>query len=256
MVFIALPTGPAQKIAAELLAEDVKVIDLGADFRLESVEDYRKWYGSQHTAEHLLDQAIYNIPEIHKKRLEDVQLVANPGCYPTSVLLALAPLMKMQIVDTSSVIIDSKSGVSGAGRGMNLGVHFCQQDENFKAYKVASHRHIPEIEQELGKLCGEKVLVSFTPHLLPLKRGILSTIYLDLLEQVDLSQIRQNFLEYYRDAQFVQLLPEGELPEIKNVAGSNDCHLNVFLDERVGRLSFECFFGRASGSFGGGERYR
>ncbi len=236
LVFIALPTGPAQKIASELLAEEVQVIDLGADFRLEDVDDYRKWYGTEHMAEHLLDQAIYNIPEIHKKKLEDVQLVANPGCYPTSVLLGLAPIMDKQIVDTSSIIIDSKSGVSGAGRGLNIGVHFCQQSENFKAYKVASHRHIPEIEQELGKLCGEKVLVSFTPHLLPLKRGILSTIYLDLLEKVDLQELRDYYQDYYQDAPFVCLLPEGELPEIKNVAGSNDCHLNIFLDERVGRL--------------------
>ncbi len=236
LVFLALPTGPAQKIASELLAEEVKVIDLGADFRLEDVEDYQQWYGSEHQAVQLLDQAIYNIPEIHKKKLEDVQLVANPGCYPTSVLLGLAPIMDKQIVDISSIIIDSKSGVSGAGRGLNIGVQFCQQAENFKAYKVASHRHIPEIEQELSKLCGEKVLVSFTPHLLPLKRGILSTIYLDLLEKVDMSELRKYYEEYYQDASFVCLLPEGELPEIKNVAGSNDCHLNIFLDERVGRL--------------------
>ena len=183
-----------------------------------------------------LDKAVYNIPEIHKHKLEDVQLVANPGCYPTSVLLGLAPLMDKQIVDTSSIIIDSKSGVSGAGRGLSIGVHYCQQDQNFKAYKIASHRHIPEIEQELGKMCGQKVLVSFTPHLLPLKRGILSTIYLDLLEKVDLSELRQSYSRYYQNAAFVQLLPQGELPEIKNVAGSNDCHLNIFLDERVGRL--------------------
>ncbi len=236
LVFIALPTGPAQAIASELVGNGVRVVDLGADFRLDSIEDYEKWYGKEYEAESLLEEAEYNIPEIHKKNLRNVNLVANPGCYPTSVLLALAPIMDKQIVDTTGIIIDSKSGVSGAGRGLAIGSHFCEQNENFKAYKIASHRHTPEIEQELSKLCGQDVLVSFTPHLLPVKRGILSTIYLDLIEKVDAEELRQIYREYYAEAEFVQILDEGELPEIKNVVGSNACHLNLFLDERVGRL--------------------
>lgn len=236
VVFVALPHGHAMPVALEAARRGKKVIDLGADFRLADYRVYEKWYKVEHTAKELLSEAVYGLPELNREKIKGAWLVANPGCYPTSVILGLAPLLKRGLVDTGSIIIDSKSGVSGAGRGLSLGSHFCEVNENFKAYKVAAHRHTPEIEQELGKLAGKDITVSFTPHLLPVTRGILSTIYAKLAEPLGNEEARKIYLDYYKDEFFVRVLPGGVLPQTKWVAGTNHCDIGVTVDSRTGRV--------------------
>jgi len=184
----------------------------------------------------LLETAAYGLPEVNRETLSKASLVANPGCYPTSAILALAPLLKNKLVNLRSIIIDSKSGVSGAGRGLALGSHFAEVDQNFKAYNVAIHRHTPEIEQELGKIAGEAVTVSFTPHLLPITRGILSTVYADLALPLQQEELQEIFLDYYREEYFIRVRPKGMLPQIKWVAGTNHCDLGITVDPRTGRV--------------------
>ncbi|MCG9968624.1 N-acetyl-gamma-glutamyl-phosphate reductase [Pelotomaculum terephthalicicum JT] len=236
VVFVALPHGHAMPIAVEAACRGKKLIDLGADFRLADYKVYEKWYKVEHTARELLADAVYGLPEINRKKIREAKIVANPGCYPTSVILALAPLLRNKLVDSGSIIIDSKSGVSGAGRGLSLGIHFSEVNENFKAYNVAVHRHTPEIEQELGKLAGEDVTVSFTPHLLPITRGILSTIYAKLSNLPGEGEIIELYREFYKDEFFVRVLPEGMLPQTKWVAGTNHCDIGIAVDPRTGRI--------------------
>lgn len=236
VVFVALPHGHAMPIAVEAACHGKKLIDLGADFRLTDYKVYEKWYKVEHTARELLVDTVYGLPEINRKKISEAKIVANPGCYPTSVILALAPLLRNKLVDTGSIIIDSKSGVSGAGRGLSLGIHFSEVNENFKAYNVAIHRHTPEIEQELGKLAGEDIIVSFTPHLLPITRGILSTIYAKLSNPPGEGEIIELYQEFYKDEFFVRVLPEGMLPQTKWVAGTNHCDIGITVDPRTGRV--------------------
>ncbi len=236
VVFVALPHGHAMPVALETARRGKKLIDLGADFRLKDYRVYEEWYQVSHTARELLGKAVYGLPELNRDKIKGAGLVANPGCYPTSVILALAPLLKHGMIDPGSIIIDAKSGASGAGRGLSLGAHFCEVNENFKAYKVAAHRHTPEIEQELGRLAGKDLTVSFTPHLLPVTRGILSTVYAGLNACLKSEAIREVFLDYYRDEFFVRVLPEGVLPQIKWVAGTNHCDLGITVDARTGRV--------------------
>ncbi|MDD3652757.1 MAG: N-acetyl-gamma-glutamyl-phosphate reductase [Desulfotomaculaceae bacterium] len=236
VIFVALPHGHAMPIALDALRQGKKLIDLGADFRLNDYSVYEQWYKVEHTTRELLSKAVYGLPELNRKEIKGARLVANPGCYPTSVLLALAPLLNRKLIDPGSIIIDSKSGVSGAGRGLSLGTHFCEVNENFKAYNVGVHRHTPEIEQELSKLAGETVTVSFTPHLLPLTRGILSTIYAKLSKPVEQGEVLEYYQEYYLEEKFVRVLPGGLLPQTKWTAGTNHCDLGVALDSRTGRV--------------------
>lgn len=239
VVFIALPHGHAKELAEELLSAGKKVIDLGADFRLKDMGTYKQWYNEEPPKEKILQQAVYGIPEISREKIRNASLIANPGCYPTSSILALAPLVKEGLVDLKSIVIDAKSGVSGAGRSLGLGVHFTEVNDSFKAYKVASHRHTPEIEQEISNLAGTEVILSFTPHLVPMNRGILATIYAklnskgkELPTQDYLNQIYQNF---YKDELFVQIL-EDQLPQTNWVSGTNICQITVTLDKRTGRV--------------------
>ncbi|MDD4169895.1 MAG: N-acetyl-gamma-glutamyl-phosphate reductase [Desulfotomaculaceae bacterium] len=236
VIFIALPHGHAMPIALEAARQGKKVIDLGADFRLNDYTVYEQWYKVEHTAKELLGEAVYGLPELNRERIKGAKLVANPGCYPTSALLALAPLLSRKLIDSGSIIIDSKSGVSGAGRGLSLGIHFCEVNENFKAYNVGIHRHTPEIEQELGKLAGDTVTVSFTPHLLPITRGILSTIYARLITPVEEDEVLEYYRQYYQEEKFVRVLPGGLLPQTKWTAGTNHCDLGVTIDPRTGRV--------------------
>ncbi|MCL6635867.1 MAG: N-acetyl-gamma-glutamyl-phosphate reductase [Peptococcaceae bacterium] len=236
VIFVALPHGHAMPVALEAARRGKKLIDLGADFRLDDYRVYEQWYRVEHGARELLAGAVYGLPEVNRARIRGAWLVANPGCYPTSAILALAPLLKNRLIDTGSIVIDSKSGVSGAGRGLSLGNHFCEVNENFKAYNVAVHRHTPEIEQELGKIAGESLTVSFTPHLLPVTRGILSTVYAKLAAPLGQEEARQLYLDYYKDEFFVRVLPEGLLPQTKWVAGTNHCDLGVTVDPRTGRI--------------------
>lgn len=236
VLFVALPHGHAMPVAREAASSGKVVIDLGADFRLNDYRVYEEWYKVDHQARELLEDAVYGLPEVNREAVGKASLVANPGCYPTSAILALAPLLKNKLVNLKSIIIDSKSGVSGAGRGLSLGSHFSEINQNFKAYNVAIHRHTPEIEQELGKIAGEAVTVSFTPHLLPVTRGILSTVYAELASTLQQEDIQEIYQDYYQDEYFVRVLPKGILPQIKWVAGTNHCDIGITVDNRTGRV--------------------
>lgn len=236
VVFVALPHGHAMPVALEAARRGKKMIDLGADFRFADYRVYEKWYKVDHGAKKLLAEAVYGLPELNREKIKGSTLVANPGCYPTSAVLALAPLLRNKLIDTGSIVIDSKSGVSGAGRGLSLGTHFCEVNENFKAYNVAVHRHTPEIEQELGRIAGEEITVTFTPHLLPVTRGILSTAYAKPLSPLGKSELHELYLDFYQDEFFVRVLPEGVYPQTKWVSGTNHCDLGVTVDSRTGRV--------------------
>jgi N-acetyl-gamma-glutamyl-phosphate reductase len=235
--FSALPHGAAMEVVEEVAGEaaGAKVVDLSADFRLKDPAVYEKWYGA-HKAYGLIGRAVYGLPELHRSSIKDARLVANPGCYPTSALLALAPVVKAGLIDTGSIIIDAKSGVSGAGRGASPGTSFVEVASGFKPYKVGCHRHTPEIDQELGKIAGRDVSVTFTPHLVPTPRGILSTVYADLLEKTPAGVLRGVYENLYAAEPFVRLLPEGSFPDASCVRGSNYCDIGLSIDEARGKL--------------------
>ena len=235
LVFTALPHQAAMDMVPELLARGVKVIDLSADYRFRDAGVYEAWYQPHKTPE-LLAEAVYGLPELYRARIASARLVANPGCYPTSVILALAPLLGEGMIVPESVIADSKSGVTGAGRGASLATHYCEVNDGFKAYKVTEHRHTPEIEQELSRLAGRRIHITFTPHLVPMSRGILSTVYATLLEGVSRADIERAFTVFYQQAPFVRLCGAGALPTTLQVRGSNYCDLGWRFDERTGRL--------------------
>ncbi|MEQ9619266.1 MAG: N-acetyl-gamma-glutamyl-phosphate reductase [Deltaproteobacteria bacterium] len=225
MVFLALPHGTSAAVVKELFKRDIKIIDLGADFRL-SRDMYRKWYG-EHPCPELISEAVYGIPELNRKRIKNAKLVANPGCYPTSAILGLAPLVKNDLIEPGHVIVDSKSGVSGAGRSPSLDYHFSEVNEGVKAYMVGEHRHMPEIEEVLSNYSGSKVEVSFTPHLIPMDRGILSTIYVRLREEKSVRELIDLYEEYYKDERFVRISPEKVYPSTSQVRGSNYCDIGM-----------------------------
>ncbi|HSW34998.1 MAG TPA: N-acetyl-gamma-glutamyl-phosphate reductase [Candidatus Limnocylindrales bacterium] len=235
VVFCALPHGQSMTVVPALLGRGFKVIDLSADFRLKQPSLYREWYDLDHPFAELLSTAVYGLPEINRDEIKNAELIANPGCYPTSILLALAPLLVESLVDLKTIIIDAKSGVSGAGRSPKQAFHFPECTENFKAYRVAGHQHIPEIEQELGRLAGEKLRVTFTPHLVPMVRGILSTIYLEL-HQVTQEDVYSCYHRFYTGQPFVRVIEPPDLPETRLVRGSNYCDLAVRLDKRTDRV--------------------
>ncbi|MGB9905072.1 MAG: N-acetyl-gamma-glutamyl-phosphate reductase [Desulfotomaculales bacterium] len=236
VIFISLPHGHAISLASRLAAKNKPVIDLGADFRFRDPDVYEKWYGLAHAARALAKEAVYGLPELYRERIRTARLVANPGCYPTSAILGLAPLLKNGLVDPDSIVIDSKSGVSGAGRTLSLTTHYCEVNESVKAYGVASHRHTPEIEQELCALAGRDVTVSFTPHLIPMTRGILSTIYVKPVRPLSQEEVHALYGEFYAKEPFVRVLPAGTLPATKAVAGSNHCDIGLVSDPRTGRI--------------------
>jgi len=220
--------------AASFLETGRRLIDLSADFRLRDAACYGQWYG-KHRAEHVLREAVYGLPELYREKIRGARFVANPGCYPTSVILGMAPLLKGNFVDPGSIIADSKSGVSGAGREPQVGSLFCEVDGGFKAYKIAGHRHTPEIEQELSVLAGRDIRITFTPHLLPLNRGILSTIYASLAKDADAGAVLSAYRTFYREEPFVRVYPAGSFPNVSSVRGSNYCDIGVAVDKRTGR---------------------
>ncbi|MEW5952209.1 MAG: N-acetyl-gamma-glutamyl-phosphate reductase [Bacillota bacterium] len=236
VIFTALPHGHAVPVAAAAAVHGKKLIDLGADFRFRSPATYEAWYKVAHPRHDLLAEAVYGLPELHREEIRGAALVANPGCYPTSAILGLAPLIKKGLLDTGAIIIDSKSGVSGAGRGLSLGTHYCEVNENIRAYNVAMHRHTPEIEQELGRLSGGNLTVSFTPHLTPMTRGILSTMYAGLNQPLTGREVLEVYKEFYAGEHFIEVLPEGRLPSTKNVWGTNRCAMAPVVDPRTGRV--------------------
>jgi N-acetyl-gamma-glutamyl-phosphate reductase len=237
--FFALPDGEAMKAAPPLLEQGKKIVDLSGDFRVRDRATYERWYGREHLSPALLDEAVYGMPELHPE-VRQARLVANPGCYPTAILLALAPLFASGRIDPRTVIVDAKSGVSGAGGrvGMKEEFSFPAVNENFRAYSVTGHRHVAETEQELALLAGrppEEVRLSFTPHLLPITRGIFATAYASLRGAAVLETLIQEHRDFYREAPFVQIAGEA-IPEIRHVIGSNICRISLALDERVGRV--------------------
>jgi N-acetyl-gamma-glutamyl-phosphate reductase len=235
VIFMALPHKIPMTMIPELIVKGKKVIDLSADFRFNDPDLYESVY-QRHTAKELLGDAVYGLSEIYSKAIQDAVLIGNPGCYPTSALLPTIPLLRSGLIELTSIIIDAKSGVSGAGRSLSLGTHFCQVNDSFKAYKVAEHRHNPEIDAILSREAGESVSVLFVPHLVPMTRGMLTTQYAGLKTQVTGDDIRACLDDFYSQSPFVRICPEGSLPETLHVRGSNFCDIGFKLDERHGRV--------------------
>ncbi len=236
IIFLALPHGLASKKLSKDILDKVKVIDLGADYRLCCKETYEQWYQTDHCSPDLLEQAVYGLSELKREDIKNAQLIANPGCYTTCSILSLYPLLKEDLMCKNSIIIDAKSGVSGAGRSLNVSTHYTECNESFKAYKIASHRHTPEIEQELSIAAGEDISLIFTPHLIPMNRGILATSYATLNENLSYNDILGVYNKYYADEYFVRIAKEGVYPETRWVKGSNFFDIGFTIDERTGRI--------------------
>jgi len=235
-VFAALPHKASMEVVAELCSRRKKVVDLSADFRLRDIALYEKWYGVLHTRRELVKEAVYGLPELYREKIRSARLVANPGCYPTSVILALSPLVQNHLIQEDSIIVDAKSGVTGAGRKLSLTTHFPEINENFYPYKVEGHRHLPEMEQELGKLAGTKVTLTFVPHLAPFNRGIISTCYAQMKRTLGLKEIIRIYRGFYEKEPFVEILDRGQFPQLRDVAGSNRCRIGLAMDERTNRV--------------------
>jgi len=234
--FSAVPHKTAMDLVPDLLAKNKKIVDLSADFRLRDVAVYEEWY-QPHSSSQLLSEAVYGLPELYRHQIAAARLIANPGCYPTSIILGLAPLLKAGAIDIQTIIADSKSGTSGAGRAAQTGSLFCEVHDGFRPYKVGrAHRHTPEIEQELTALAETEVHVSFTPHLLPLSRGILSTIYAGLVPGFDREAIDMLYKNQYRDEPFVRILQEDSFPATQYVRGSNFCDISYKIDPVTNRI--------------------
>jgi N-acetyl-gamma-glutamyl-phosphate reductase len=234
--FLALPHGASQEAVNFFFRSGKKVIDLSADYRLADPKTYARWYGILHDFTGTLKKAVYGLPELHRKKIAKAKLIANPGCYPTSAILGLMPMIKKKYVDVSYLVVDSKSGTSGAGRKADVAVSFCEVNEGFKAYGIGTHRHTPEIEQELSTLAGEKIAVNFTPHLLPVDRGILTTIYARVNRKLSQEDILAIYKRAYAGEPFVKVLDSGFYPNIKNVRGTNFCEIGLKLNDRTNTL--------------------
>lgn len=235
-VFLCLPHGQSLAMAPGLLKKGHKVIDLSGDFRYDDTDIYEKWYGLAHSAKKENAQAVYGLPEFFRDDVKQTVFTSNPGCYTTTSILALAPLLKNGLVSEKGIVIDAKSGVTGAGRKEKLAFSFCETADNFKAYSVALHRHTSEIEEQLAKLSQKEITLLFTPHLLPVKRGILATIYADLADGASVEAIEKAYADCYKSEPFTHVLPHGQLPELKYVVGSNNCMIGFEVSERTGKI--------------------
>lgn len=241
VIFTATPQGFCASVINDSILSRTKIIDLSADFRIKDVSVYEKWYGITHKAPQYIEEAVYGLCEINREKTKGARLVANPGCYTTCSILTAYPLVKEGLIDPQTLIIDAKSGTSGAGRGAKVNNLYCEVNENIKAYGVATHRHTPEIEEQLGYAAGKEILVNFTPHLVPMNRGILVTEYATLTKKADGSlptyeEIRAVYDKYYADEYFVRVLEKNVCPETKWVEGSNFVDVNFKIDERTGRI--------------------
>jgi len=241
LIFLALPHRVSMQVAPKFLAKGKKVIDLSADYRLEDTAVYKKWYGPAHKDKKNLKAAVYGLPELYKNQIKKADVVANPGCYPTASILACAPLLAKGVVSPTNIIIDAKSGVTGAGRAAKIALHFSEVNQDLKAYKINEHQHMPEIEQELSKVAGKKTKVTFVPHLVPMDRGILCTVYLQQKkgQSSHTSDVRDSahrmcvgLSKFYKNAPFVRVLKDGEFPQVKNVVGTNYCDIGIKADEK------------------------
>ena len=236
VIFTATPQGLCASLVNEGILSKVKIVDLSADFRLKDVKVYEEWYKIKHPSPEFLPEAVYGLCEVNREAVKTARLVANPGCYTTCSILTARPLVKEGLIDANTLIVDAKSGVSGAGRGAKLQNLFCEVNENMKAYGVASHRHTPEIEEQLSYACGKPVTISFTPHLAPMNRGILVTAYASLAEGVDAADVREVYDRYYGGEKFIRVLGGGECPETKWVEGSNYVDIGFTIDPRTNRI--------------------
>ena len=236
VIFTATPQGLCASLVNEEILSKTKIIDLSADFRLKDVKVYEEWYKIEHKAPQFIDEAVYGLCEINREDVKKARLVANPGCYTTCSILTAYPLAKEGLIDMSTLIIDAKSGTSGAGRGAKVQNLFCEVNENMKAYGVATHRHTPEIEEQLGYAAGEKVILNFTPHLVPMNRGILATEYAKLTKDVSWEEVKSVYDKYYGNEKFVRVLDKDVCPETKWVEGSNYVDIGFKIDPRTGRI--------------------
>ena len=236
VVFTATPQGLCASLVDEEILSKVKIIDLSADFRIKDVSVYEEWYKLTHASPQFLEEAVYGLPEVNRERVKQARLIANPGCFPTCSFLSVYPLVKEGLVDPDTIIIDAKSGTSGAGRGAKMDSLYCEVDENIKAYGVGTHRHTPEIEEQLSYAAGRPVTISFTPHLVPMNRGILVTAYGSLTKEVTYEEVRAVYDKYYKDEFFVRVLEKDVVPQTRWVEGSNFADVNFKIDPRTRRI--------------------
>ena len=236
VIFTATPQGLCASLVNEEILSKVKIIDLSADFRIKDVKVYEEWYKLEHKSPQFIEEAVYGLCEINREDVKKARLVANPGCYTTCSILTCYPLVKEGIIDPNTIIVDAKSGTSGAGRGAKVDNLFCEVNENMKAYGVATHRHTPEIEEQLGYACGEKITINFTPHLVPMNRGILATAYASLKKDVTYNEVNAIYDKYYADEKFVRVLEKEVCPQTKWVEGSNYVDVNFKIDPRTNRI--------------------
>jgi len=237
VVFLATPHGVSMKLASQFLEAGLKVIDLSGDFRLKSGNAYKQWYKHEPADPALVERAVYGLSEVYGEQVKTTDFVSNPGCFTTTSLLGLYPAVKAGWIDPNSIIIDAKSGVSGAGRGLNLSSHYSEINENFKAYKLNRHQHTPEIEQVLSEAAGRPVVTTFTTHLVPMTRGIMATMYATLTEKRSDAEIVELYRQFYEGRKFVRVRPAGHWPATKEVYGTNYCDIGFSVDERTGRLT-------------------
>lgn len=236
VIFTATPQGLCASLVNEEILSKVKIIDLSADFRIKDVKVYEEWYKLEHKSPQFIEEAVYGLCEINREDVKKARLVANPGCYTTCSILTCYPLVKEGIIDPNTIIVDAKSGTSGAGRGAKVDNLFCEVNENMKAYGVTTHRHTPEIEEQLGYACGEKITINFTPHLVPMNRGILATAYASLKKDVTYEEVKAIYDKYYADEKFVRVLEKDVCPQTKWVEGSNYVDVNFKIDPRTNRI--------------------
>ena len=236
VIFTATLQGLCASLVNEEILSKVKIIDLSADFRIKDVKVYEEWYKLEHKSPQFIEEAVYGLCEINREDVKKARLVANPGCYTTCSILTCYPLVKEGIIDPNTIIVDAKSGTSGAGRGAKVDNLFCEVNENMKAYGVATHRHTPEIEEQLGYACGEKITINFTPHLVPMNRGILATAYASLKKDVTYEEVKAIYDKYYADEKFVRVLEKDVCPQTKWVEGSNYVDVNFKIDPRTNRI--------------------
>ncbi len=236
VIFTATPQGLCASLVKEEILHKVKIIDLSADFRIRDVSGYEKWYGMEHRAPQYMKEAVYGLCELNREAIKKARLIANPGCYPTCSFLSVYPLVKEGLIDPDTLIIDAKSGTSGAGRGAKVDNLFCEVNENIKAYGVTGHRHTPEIEEQLSLAAGKQVLINFTPHLVPMQRGILVTAYASLKKDISYEEVKAVYNRYYEKEYFVRVLPEDVCPQTRWVEGSNFVDVNFKIDPRTKRI--------------------
>lgn len=236
IIFLALPHAASQDAVNHFFQADKHVIDLSADFRLRDPKTYEKWYGIRHKYTDLLKKAVYGLPEIHRRKISRARLVANPGCYPTGAVLGILPLLRAGIIERDSIVVDSKSGTSGAGRKADEMLSFCEVNESFRAYGIANHRHTPEIEQELSIAGGSEIKVNFTPHLLPVNRGILTTIYCRLKKKAETEEMLSLFRKVYGKEPFIRVYGRDRFPDVRTVRGTNYCDIGLRVNSRTNTL--------------------